>query len=213
MLIPGYVQILSELTGDEAKLLREIALFNSANVREMKPQLDRYTFSGPDNYRRAFTSIRLVKDDPNSRCAELACKMMCLIAGPGSSVTDINVIGKLVKDPTSGAEYYSGVFEGSPGEHPGNIRVRNNKLYLDLLCSLHLLNHYCVEARRPEFDRIEVSYVTITPLGLEFLRRCDREFEKRFLTPSGTINHVCDNAEFCPKLYHPKWGSRGYTGI
>ena len=203
---PRFVQILSELGGAEAKLLRYIALFKADNVRELKHQLDRYTFSGlPDNYRRILSSISLVNYDPNLRCTELACKMMCLIAGPGSSVTDINVIGKREKEPTSGREYYSGSFQGSPGQHPANIRLGDNKVYVDLLCSLHLLNHYSVEAQRPEFDRIEVSYVTVTPIGFEFLRRCDRTFEQRILNVPETVNHVCDNAEFCPKLYDPEW--------
>jgi hypothetical protein len=211
---PRFVQILSELGGAEAKLLRDIALFKADNVREMKPQLDRYTFSGlPDNYRRIFASIRLVNDDPKLRCAELACKLMCLIAGPGSSVTDINVLGKLEKTAELAREHYSGWFDGSPGQHPANFRVGNNKFYVDLLCSLHLLNHYSVEAQRPEFDRIEVSYVTVTPLGLEFLRRCDRDFEARFLSTSETVNRVCDNEQFCPKLYDAEWGRRGYQGI
>jgi hypothetical protein len=135
---------------------------------------------------------------------------MCLIAGPGSSVTDVNVISKREKEAISEREYYPGSFRGSPGQHPANIRLGNNKFYVDLLCSLHLLNHYSVEAQRPEFDRIEVSYVTITPLGLEFLRKCDRAFEERFLNPSETINRLCDNVEFCPKLYDPEWGRRGY---
>jgi hypothetical protein len=208
---PRFVQILSELGGAEAKLLRDIALFKSDNVRDMKPQLDRHSFVGlPDNFRRIFSSIRLVNDDPNLRCTELGCKMMCLIAGPGSSVTDINVVGKLVKDTISGKEYYSGFFQGSPGQHPANVRVGDNKFYVDLLCSLHLLNHYIVEAHRPEFDRIEVSYVTVTPLGFEFLRRCDQGFEDRVQNASEAINRVCDNVEFCPKLYDPEWGRRGY---
>jgi Abortive infection alpha len=208
---PRFVQILSELGSAEAKLLRDIALFKADNVREMKPELDRHTFVGlPDNFRRIFSSIRLVNDDPNLRCTELACKMMCLIAGPGSSVTDINVMGKREKETTSEREIISGWFQGSPGQHPANVRVGDNKFYIDLLCSLHLLNYYSVEAQRPDFERIEVSYVTMTPLGLEFLRRCDRAFEERILNASETVNHVRDNVEFCPKLYDPEWGRRGY---
>ncbi len=89
---PRFVQILSELGGAEARLLRDIALFKADNVKEVEPQLDTHTFVGlPDNFRRVFASVILVNDDPKLRCTELACKMMCLIAGPGSSVTDINI--------------------------------------------------------------------------------------------------------------------------
>jgi hypothetical protein len=208
---PRFVQILSELGGQEAKLLRDIALFKTDNVREMKPQLDCHSFVGlPDNFRRIFSSIRLVNDDHSLRCTELACKMMCLIASPGSSVTDINVMGKREKGATSEQEIITAWFQGSPGQNPANVRVGDNKFYIDLLCSLHLLNHYSVKAQRPDFDRMEVSYVTVTPLGLEFLKRCDRDFEERILNTSETINHVCDNVEFCPKLYDPEWGRRGY---
>jgi hypothetical protein len=211
---PRFVQILSELGGAEAKLLREIALFKSDNIREIKHPLDYSSFVGlPDNFRRVFSSIRLVNDDPNQQCAELACKMMCLIAGPGSSVTDINVMGKREKDLESEREVITAWFQGSPGQHPANSKVGNNKFYVDLLCSLHLLNHYSVEPQRPEFDRIEVSYVTVTQLGFEFLKRCDRDFEERVQNASDTINRVCDNAEFCPKLYDPEWGRRGYKWI
>lgn len=208
---PRFVQILSELGAAEARLLRDIALYKEDNVREMKPQLDRHTFVGlPDNFHRLFASIRLVNDDPNLRCAELACKMMCLIAGPGSSVADINVMGKREKEATTEREIITAWFQGSPGQHPANVKVGHNKFNVDLLCSLHLLNHYTVEVRRPDFERIEVSYVTITPLALEFLRRCDRAFEERILNVSETVNRVCDNADFCPKLYDPDWGRRGY---
>src|SRR5262249_22773223 len=72
---PRFVQILSELGGAEAKLLRDIALFKADNVREMKPQLDRYTFSGlPDNYRRIFTSIRLIRLTPLLPVRSTFCK-------------------------------------------------------------------------------------------------------------------------------------------
>jgi hypothetical protein len=58
---PRFVQILSELGGAEAKLLRDVALFKSDNVRDMKFQLDHHSFVGlPDNFRRIFASIRLV---------------------------------------------------------------------------------------------------------------------------------------------------------
>ena len=208
---PRFVQILSELGSAEAKLLRDIALFKADNLKDVKPQLDHRTFAGlPDNFRRIFASIRLVNDDPNLRCTELACKMMCLIAGPGSSVTDINVMGKLEKEQISEMERIPGSFHGSPGQHPANARVGDNHFYVDLLCSLHLLNHYSVEAQRPDFYRIEVSYVKVTPLGLEFLRKCDRAFEERIINAFETVNRVCDNVEFCPKLYDPEWGRRGY---
>jgi len=62
----------------------------------------------------------------------------------------------------------------------------------------------------PDFERIEIAYVTLTPLGLEFLRKCDRDVEERILNVSEAVNDVCDNVEYCPKLYDPDWARRGY---
>jgi hypothetical protein len=200
---PRFVQILSELGAAEAQLLRNIALYKSDNVRDLKNQLDRYTFSGlPDNYRRTFASMKLVNDDPELRCKELACKMMCLIAGPGSSVMDIAVI--VQRDDSSLIP-----FDMSYSQQPASVRQDNNKFYIELLCSLHLLNQYNVEVTRSDFWRIDILYVMLTPLGLEFLQSCDRDIKRRILKASETVNRVCDEAEYCPIRYDPEWGRRG----
>jgi hypothetical protein len=201
---PRFVQILSELGADEAKLLRDITLYKSDCVKDLKRQLNRFTFSGlPDNYRQTFARIKLVNDDPETKYKEFVCKMMCLIAGPGSSVTDVHVIGKRDDSSLMG-------FDMSAGQQPANIRQGRNRFYIDLLCSLHLLDHYNVRVPRPDFESVEISYVQLTPLGLEFLRKCDRDIEERFLKPLESVNHECDNVEYCPKLYDPEWGRRGY---
>jgi hypothetical protein len=201
---PRFVQILSELGVAEAQLLRNIALYKVDNVRDLKHQLDRYTFAGlPDNYRRAFVSMKLVNDDPELRCRVLACKMMCLIAGPGSSVIDMAVAVQRANSSLI-------LFDMSASQQPTNVRQGKNKFYLDILCSLHLLNQYNFEATRPDFWRIDVSYVVLTPLGVEFLQSCDRDIKRRILKASETVNRVCDEAEYCPTRYDPEWGRRGY---
>jgi hypothetical protein len=200
---PRFVQILSELGAEEAKLLRDIALYKSDNIAYLRHQLDRFTFSGlPDNYRQTFARIKLVNDDPEQKYKEFVCKMMCLIAGPGISVTDVRVIAK--RDDSSFIN-----FDMLANKQPANIREGKNKLYVDLLCSLHLLNHYNVRVPRPDFESIQVSYVQITTLGLEFLRKCDRDIEQRFHNQLETVNRICKD-EYCPKLYDTEWGRLGY---
>lgn len=201
---PRFVQILSEMDAVAAKLLRDIALHKSFNVKDLKPQLDHYyTFSGlPDNICRTTTLIKLVNDDPARKCHELACKIMCLIAGPGSSIFDISVMHKAEGD------YFVRFDLPADNRQPANFRNGHNKFNVDLLCSLHLLNHYNTTVQRQEFEHIEISYVQLTPLGVEFLRQCDQNIEHRFLNPSETINHVCDEGKYCPMIYDPEWGRR-----
>jgi hypothetical protein len=180
---PRLVQILSEIGVDEAKLLRNIALYKADNIRHISHSLDMHTFTClPDNLRRVFAGITLVNDDPVLRCGELACKMMCLISGPGTSVTDISVIVQL-NDP------YLHVFDVSASQQPANFNRGKNKLCVDLLCSLHLIREYNVEVTRPDFCRIEISCVMLTPLGLEFLQRCDRYIHQRVLNPLARLIH------------------------
>lgn len=199
---PRFVQILSEIGAAEAKLLRNIALHKADNVRDL--HLDSNLSYFPDNFRRVFSGIRLATDTPALRCKELSCKIMCLIAGPGTSVTDLSVLA-----PQVNSAYLAGCDMPSD-RHPANFGQANNKLYVDLLCSLHLLSQYNVEVARPEFARIHVSYVVLTPLGVEFLQKCDRHIRQRVLNPLKPVNHICDDAEFCPKQHDPEWGQRGY---
>ncbi len=199
---PKFVQILSELGAAEARLLRDIALYKADNCKDLKLQLDRRPFG--DNFSETFARINLVNDDLELRYKELVCKMMCLIAGPGSSITDMFVVGGKRDDSSYTYSYVS------IDHHPANIRQEKNKFYVDLLCSLHLLNHHNFKVLRSDFGTIEISYVVLTPLGLKFLRKCDRGIEQRILRASETVNRVCDEAEYCPKRYDPEWGRRGY---
>lgn len=197
---PRFVQILSELDTVAATLLHDIALYKESNIKDLKPQLDHYAFSGlPEGLRTLTENIQLVNDNPVVKCRELACKIMCLMSGPGSSVADILIIHKA----NDNDHHFASFDMPQNSRQPANIRTGQNKLYIDILCSLHLLNHYNAMPLRPEFERIEISYVQLTPLGVEFLRKCDRNIEKRFLNPLEIVNHVCNEGEYCPTIYDP----------
>jgi hypothetical protein len=200
---PRFVQILSELGAAEAKLLRDIALHKAENTNNLKRQLeaDAWVYL-PDNTIRIFSSlVKLASHEPEEMYKELMCKILCLMSGPGISISDVRMIGK--RDASS----FFSVDMPDAQTYPGNIPQEGKKLLIDILCSLHLLNHYYVEVPREGFERIEISYVLVTPLGLEFLRKCDRDLDHQILNPPTTWKRLCDNVEYCPKRYDPEWAS------
>jgi hypothetical protein len=201
---PRFVQILSELDTVAAQLLRDIALYKAHNVKDLNSQFNPSEFAGLllERIRGITEEIQLVNVDPARKCRELACKIMCLISGPGSSVADILVIHKADNN-----DHFASFDISVNNRQPANTRNDQNIFYVDLLCSLHLLNRYHAMPLRPEFERIEISYVQLTRLGIEFLRKCDRNIEQRFLNPLEIVNRVCDEGEFCPKLYDPEWNT------
>jgi hypothetical protein len=59
---------------------------------------------------------------------------------------------------------------------------------LEILYSLYLLKRYDVEIEDDRFVSLQVSYVCLTPLGADFIKKCDRDVEKTLSTWANTAS-------------------------
>lgn len=172
---PRFVQILSELNAEEAQLLRDIALNNiNATPPEetylnigiapefVKSTLERYLYHSKDTARAL---------DVEFLGKELQTNATRILSRPGSSLVGISI--RFRKDGKSVRVPYE------PGIDAPAARGRASNTSINVLGSLYLLTYHIVEISDIRFARIYLSYVCLTLLASDFLKKCDRDLGGR----------------------------------
>jgi hypothetical protein len=163
---PRYIQILSELTPLEAQLLRRIALNKSGLLPTAHTSLmrNRSFTHAPDRIRyllRALLSDISKREDEE---IDVTRTVRALFGVPGASLSSIF---------TTPGKAHQLVFVDLSNEPAAMADSRS----LDVLISLHLVTEHHFEiVENPGV--IFGSYVNITSLAVDFLKKCDRDIEK-----------------------------------
>jgi hypothetical protein len=169
---PRYVQILSELSADEAQLLRRIALNN------IEPILTNIKIEQSSMVFRPETLINMLKHlkiqnskETARRVANIYQKsLLSVLTRPGISLVSIRMEA-LQGDNEIVSLFNNKNLKDAPGATAkGRI--------LEILCSLYLLKRYDIDFDDKRFISITVSYVCLTALGVEFIIKCDRDVDK-----------------------------------
>lgn len=171
---PRFVQVLSELSGRDAQLLKEIAI-NCINEMEY-PHLS-YN-DGPAEFDPKYVRDDMTKflinsksiDDIMKRVDELYDNLLPYFACPGVSLLDIMISSK--QDIN---KYWSLHFNGNNKGVPAALAHREYSL--DILYSLYLLRQHEIQISDEALE-VEIYYVCLTPLAIEFLKKCDCDLER-----------------------------------
>jgi hypothetical protein len=170
---PRYVQILSEITADEAHLLHLIA-FNSIDEVRFPGQA---FFNCPIEYepqhlhRRLETLLGEIQLTPDirKRVDDIYSVIIAPFENPGVSLIEITA-DAVVNGKTElwGLDLYS---------YTPPVLPRHQQS-LDVLYSLHLLQYHHIEIRYVDIN-IDVYYTCMTSLGTEFLDKCEGELHQK----------------------------------
>jgi hypothetical protein len=159
---PRFVQILSEMTSDDAKLLRRIA---HNHIDDMKFPDQAYS-DGPLDFETTvvqneiFTEFGKRKTDLNQFFAWIDGYFSC----PGVGLIDAIV-------SAGPDDFWSTLIT------PKSLLTNDDHMALEVLYSLNVLTRHVVKFSLEQFH-VAVYYVCMTSLGTEFMRRCDRELSK-----------------------------------
>jgi hypothetical protein len=96
-----------------------------------------------------------------------------MFSNPGVSLIDVPI--REIKTHS----YWS--FRLSEGNLPP-AALHEALRHLDILCSLHILSKHHLPFYNQRFE-IDIYYVCMTDLGVEFLTKCDREVEQKLRAP------------------------------
>jgi hypothetical protein len=175
---PRFVQILSEMTGADALLLRDIA-FNSMddvihpntafcdcpdtyNPRYARHALEKWLKDNEQN-------IGVTHDADNVPNVDVIYDYITdMFGSPGVSLKDITVT------EIQPNRYWSFNLR-QKGLPPAAYQVDDE---IEILCSLQLIAKHDIQISNGRFE-IDVYYVCMTELGVEFLRKCDHELEQK----------------------------------
>jgi hypothetical protein len=173
---PRFVQLLSEMVGEDANLLRKIAATRTQgrkrwledSLLEFDPvhlqwALESWLRDNPDVCMCGMSDDNFEKEFQKIISYELE-----LFGHPGVSLIDIH-IWDVEEDVMDSINF-------NKLEHDSllPLGIDKNSFEIDTLISLHLLAHHQVKAT---FGRrgVEVFYVAMTPIGIELVLKCDRE--------------------------------------
>lgn len=173
---PRFVQILSEITPAEAQLLRAVALNNvnlktpnsmslEATSREFSPEHMDMEFLLKSCLHETGELSTIIRDFQKS--------MMKMFSFPGCAI--INVMMGYVKE-ANGRMAAEDIL--NQNKSPIDIKKPCHRSSLDILISLNLLRELRKEIDDDRFVFIQVAYVCITPLAVQFLEKCDRDVEQ-----------------------------------
>jgi hypothetical protein len=170
---PRFVQILSEMTADDARLLHLIALNNFDEVHAP----DAAFTDGPITYQPKFIYRQLLDlltkqrrtKNINRFLDKLYGQIAEVFVNPGIAVIDVAVSFE--------NKFWSFKLDLLPHMHISRVLSREHRA-LSVLYSLHLLQEHYVEITHNALD-IQVWYVSTTDLGVEFMRKCDFELDHR----------------------------------
>jgi hypothetical protein len=181
---PRFVQILSELRGTEAQLLRHIALNNIGKATQPHIGIEQCsTMFSPLGVcdRLEHLETKLIIQDPaiqqvkrkREAVNSFRRDTIAQLARPGLSLIFISIMDRAGNMFIPIMEHQS--FEDT---HAG---LKHNSS-LEILHSLYLLERHNVAINSTLFDHACVSYVCLTALGAEFIKKCDREVDNTLRT-------------------------------
>lgn len=165
---PRFVQILSEMTGKDAALLRALAL----NCIDEQPNADlslsvcSFEFD-PIHARRHFADWFIAN---NPEADEIFEYLEVMFGSPGVSLIDVPIAEIGTDNFWSFSLKEANLPPAARGEATAN---------LEILCSLQLASKMHLHISNSRFD-VDIYYVCITVLGVEFLMKCDHELEQKF---------------------------------
>jgi hypothetical protein len=179
---PIFVHILSEMTGNDALLLHDIA-FNSMD-EVMHPNV---AFCDcPDTYDPRYARRELEKwlkdneknigvthdEDDVPNVDVIYDHIIDMFGCPGVSLKDITVT------ETETNRYWSFNLR-QRGLPPAAYQVDDK---IEILCSLQVIAKHDIQISNGRFE-VDIYYVCTTELGVEFLRKCDHELEQKLRAP------------------------------
>jgi hypothetical protein len=167
---PRFVQILSELTGRDATLLRAIAL----NCIDEHPEVSFWDCAfayDPIEARHRFANWFSENQPEVDGIYEY---VRHVFRSPGVSLIDVPV-REIMTD-----SYWS--FNPSK-ENLMPAAAHGTAPHLDVLCSLQILSKHHLQVSNNRFE-VDIYYVCMTELGIAFLEKCDREVEQKTSCPS-----------------------------
>jgi Abortive infection alpha len=164
---PRFVQILSEITGSDAALLRAIALHCIDKIEDPKSAFDNLTFEyDPVQFYQTLTDAFTENQTDGDKICDY---IEHFFNNPGVSLRDV-AMHEIGTD-----NHWD--FRVS-GENYGPAWLSEARTTLDILCSLQVISDHHLHLLLSSFE-IDIYYIRMTELGIEFLRKCDHEFEQR----------------------------------
>jgi hypothetical protein len=167
---PRFVQILSEITGSDAALLRTIALNRVAQTKDLELEINSITFKYDPVMVREELLDWFAKNNPDG---DIICDYIYnMFDYPGASLKDVS----MHETGTDNFWDFRLDKDNWPLAFPDELATG-----LEILCSLQVLSHHHVQFSLERFD-VHIYYICLTSLGIQFLRKCDHEFEQRLRT-------------------------------
>lgn len=174
---PRFVQILSELSGAEARMLRNIALNGRRSINR-RAALDYLEMAAngamPPKALQTIWNLSEEKEDSAAVAAHKLQRTICRAVGiPGFCVTHIMMLSLKNREVVSHEVPDLAV-------SPAKSSDKDQKRSLDILSSLSLLRESQAEISDERFLYVRVDYVALTALGSRFLNLCDRDLQGTF---------------------------------
>ena len=177
---PIFVKILSEMTGNDAFLLSEIAF----NCIDKQVAWNSEFIYGHDDWSLRHDLAEWFKDNEQDIGAEydennlpnvdiIYDHIMDIFGAPGVSLMDVTV--------TEIESYQFWSFNLRDKDLPPAAYHVDDKI--DILCALQVIAKHDIHISNARFE-VDVFFVCMTSLGVKFLSKCDHEWEQKLQSPA-----------------------------
>ena len=166
---PRFVQILSEITGNDVDLLRAIALNGIHNTSHPEDAFFDCPYLYDPLHKQQVVAKWFLEHSPNVR--DIFAYAEDMFSNLGVSL--VNVLLHEFKSKDLFGPMLSDFVKNRPPAAKLNVSIN-----LNILSSLEILSKGRLHIANDRFD-VDIFYVSMTELGIELLMKCDREVKQK----------------------------------